>query len=240
MSQRRALQSKDESKQHLTLMSALRTTLGQECSRSYDNIFGSLGLTQSQLIPDYAMPLIELYLRVLIEGLLEDDLVEKGDTNEFHDGEPTWSGYWSSLVRSLDMSPWDPVVALTSRLTLIYCGKLSKDDAYWKLVDQSFSKEKRFGADRMVYYVYYVGCWLLSKATAWRLRRHVARNSSISGPNDESGKTTSEWMKAVLEIFVDVFNQMRRTERFDAATERRFLGQTLRLQHIEAKDLAWN
>ena len=41
----------------------------QECLITHDRVFGLLGITSAHFEPDYAMPLLELYLRALNEGI---------------------------------------------------------------------------------------------------------------------------------------------------------------------------
>ena len=48
----------------------------QNCSRLHDKVFGLLGLTSVRLKPSYAMSTLELYVRVLVEGMNEIILIE--------------------------------------------------------------------------------------------------------------------------------------------------------------------
>lgn len=51
-----------------TILYTITNWSGQECTEPYDHVFGILGLTNSALRPDYDMPKLELFLRVLTEG----------------------------------------------------------------------------------------------------------------------------------------------------------------------------
>ncbi|KAK4950930.1 hypothetical protein LTR10_010923 [Elasticomyces elasticus] len=70
-------EGRTEYKKHLAngtfmpLNTALRFYGGQDCLRVRDHIFGLLGLCNTTLIPDYGVPLIRLYARVLMESLRE-------------------------------------------------------------------------------------------------------------------------------------------------------------------------
>lgn len=55
----------------IPLYEAVIQFAGQKCTDPRDKIFGLVGICQAKLKPDYNMPLSEVYLRTLVEGLVE-------------------------------------------------------------------------------------------------------------------------------------------------------------------------
>ena len=70
MTQRRRVQDVASSP-HMTLSRAVRAFAHQDCTETFDKVFGLLGLTECQMYVDYRMPRLELFARVMIEGTLE-------------------------------------------------------------------------------------------------------------------------------------------------------------------------
>ena len=122
MVQRQELQRENAVPRHVPVISAVMSTSGQQCSRPYDKVFGLLGLTESQMAVDYSISHIELYLRVLIKGILESELVDNGRLLE-----PALPWYelrdifCSTLLWSFDLSIWNPAVHSATTLALMLC-----------------------------------------------------------------------------------------------------------------------
>lgn len=55
----------------IPLYEAIIQFAGQKCTDPRDKIFGLVGICQAKLKPDYDMPISEVYLRALVEGLVE-------------------------------------------------------------------------------------------------------------------------------------------------------------------------
>lgn len=55
----------------MPLYEAIIQFAGQKCTDPRDKIFGLVGICQAKLKPDYNMPVSEVYLRALVEGLVE-------------------------------------------------------------------------------------------------------------------------------------------------------------------------
>ncbi|KAK4501118.1 hypothetical protein PRZ48_006924 [Zasmidium cellare] len=63
----------------IPLYEAIIQFAGQKCTDPRDKIFGLVGICQTKLKPDYNLPLSEVYLRALVEGLVE--IFEEHSTN---------------------------------------------------------------------------------------------------------------------------------------------------------------
>lgn len=104
----------------ISLRAAINMLSGQECTRKYDTIYGLLGLTESPLVVNYAVPILDLYLRVFVEGLY----VNPGE------GLPSEHQVllYANLLIGLHISPWHPVVAFAT----IHCLKIAglSEDGY--------------------------------------------------------------------------------------------------------------
>lgn len=186
---------------------------GQDCSRRYDKIFGLLGLTRSQLNADYEMNVIELYLRILIEGrvsLIVHDPNRKSEEEELH-------FFRKCLLLSLQISPWHPVVALVTMKAV----KLNPSGVHSSWVDPL---DYAFSAVDPIFDEGHLDCswtawpkeifWLIKSITkscilTWQIRRWRTTGARLKGPEDkESGLTVNEWMKMVERIYEDVSGQV--------------------------------
>ena len=269
----RSQMAKDKN-QTMLLLSAVLATPGQECSKPYDKVFGLLGLTGSNLTIDYAIPKVDLYLRVLVEGILEygeaekvrraqrvegqtddsdaeensdvdsdeeehsDSNSDKGDSNSESDEEEDsnsdsdedgeedgdidirWCYYWKSLILCFDVSPWQPVVAHTTRLALDLCEIIPAHGSYDFIVRNYARRAVRKSA------LTRTGFRTRTKVAAIQLRLHKGKDSFLSAPPDDARKMrVSEWTNMVQAIFRDVVEKMHTEERLDAATVARLLEQ---------------
>lgn len=103
----------------------LRTVLvysTQECKELYDHYFGILGITNSVLRPNYRMSVLELYLRILIEGLLEHFVIEEHESDDWRLLKE--NVFCRELLYTLHLNIWQPVVALTTAFVLAKRGQL--------------------------------------------------------------------------------------------------------------------
>jgi hypothetical protein len=71
-----------QSVQSASLSNALLTYSRQVCSEPFDKAFGLLGLTNSPLQPNYLMSRLELFLRVLIESVVEGGRLSQLETTK--------------------------------------------------------------------------------------------------------------------------------------------------------------
>lgn len=170
----------------LALFDAVVMLSQQRCREKYDIIFGLLGLTRSLLQPDYDMPRIELYLRVLIEGTLDGVLREKrpADMRYFN------PEFIPSLLSALGLSGSDLLVACTTyqawKLCKAHCGRVTELEKYFE------------------------NPWV--HRCGITLSRKWLTSSKVTGPGElGKGKTLTEWARLVKTIYQDVLGQMQLT-----------------------------
>lgn len=117
---------RDSHKHAYDICSAINSTAVLDCSLVHDHIFGIVGLTSSVIVADYSIPILELYLRVLAETLVDlmspGPLLPKASTLDFL--IPLYV-FWENLLLSFGFSPLDPLVALTTTAVGLNLGLLA-------------------------------------------------------------------------------------------------------------------
>ena len=166
------------------------------------------------------MSKLDLYLRVLIEGLLENELVDKTRLLErTTDRHELRYQFCLFLLLSLDMSIWDPVVRLATTLSLALCekGETVLLTAWFFGYYEHWSKPKSHWRAALVR----IRTRLLLDLSGLRIEWYILRDSMVPTPEDTRRMTLPEWERVVLNIFRDVLTQMRRAAQIDAETEHR-------------------
>jgi hypothetical protein len=109
------------------LIDAMLGLASQACSETFDIVFGLLGLTNSQLEPDYNMSKLELFLRILVETVIEETRYSQLQAIKPHSEHPDWmreSVAAAVLMHNLRLDAFDPVVTLTMGNVLECCRRL--------------------------------------------------------------------------------------------------------------------
>jgi hypothetical protein len=73
MEARHGIETENESVHQKRVSETLLKRPSQRCSEPFDKVFGLLGLVKSQIQPDYETSRIELFLRVYIETVVEQN-----------------------------------------------------------------------------------------------------------------------------------------------------------------------
>jgi hypothetical protein len=188
LSHRKDFQKKpDDRKKVMPLATAVSTISGQSCTKKYDKVFGLLGLTASSLVPSYSIPVVELYLRVLIEGLL---LPPAGSDSRML--RLSLGVFVRALLLSLDMSPYDPLVAFLTIQSFAVTGYDFVDYRfYWRMANiYNFSFRPKL--------------WLQYSLLRLRLNRWIG-SSKFKSPGDaRESLALEEWYRIVKDIYHDI------------------------------------
>ena len=192
----------------LSLSSAVKAFSSQDSTEMYDKIYGVLGLTRSQLRPDYGAPALELYARVFVEGILEIPGPPVGMSKEdpmYLDWRFWYAGFQEHLLHALNLKPHHPTVALVSSCILELCVPA---------FDRSMAEVSlRDGANLREFSTTTEGRWPLAtlvsrirgRLTKLRIEWSKAQNHRLLTPgNNACYKTYGELVQMVTQIFMEV------------------------------------
>lgn len=209
----------------------------QQSAEPHDKIFGFLGLTDSNIKPDYSMPLSLLLVRVAmecqLEMLMEVDLISPSRL--------AW--FYAALLTSLNLSPSDPavVVALTTAAKF-----LDHDDILSKTVMPLMFHSLRtwprslemLPAGSLRWMLQNFCCRISWRTTLLLTRFYQLINKRISPPGDSGTmQKCNDWGKRVREDTDSILSQLPedvrdkiRSRRLDI--EQRQASERLAAQHI--------
>lgn len=111
---RRDFQINDSPRHNCDLLNAVNFTATYDCLLPHDHIFSIVGLTSSTIVADYSMPILELYLRALAETLIDPSHGPPTPEASALDFLIYLQVFWGNLLLNLGLSPFDPIVALTT------------------------------------------------------------------------------------------------------------------------------
>lgn len=198
----------------LSLSDAVTMLSNQECSKRHDKIFGLLGLTRSQLVPNYSMPILELYLRILMEGYLsfakETALNPELQRLEVESRSLDLYNLRLCLLLGLDISIWHSVVAfVTFEFFQLIDGHRGNFSLYWTLHHSTYYFSRREIRLRPVP-LRRIEHWTRTRFVQLQLRWYRAAHSKLTAPKDSGrGRTLEEWARVVEEIYNDVVTQLQ-------------------------------
>lgn len=112
---RRDFQMDDSPRHNCDLLNAVNFTAAYDCLLPHDHIFSIVGLTSSTIVADYSMPILELYLRALAEALINLSQGPPTPEDSAIDFPIRLNLFWGNLLLNLGLSPFDPLVALTTQ-----------------------------------------------------------------------------------------------------------------------------
>lgn len=147
---RQRMLSLDPNERFLTITEAIELSVAQKSSRLHDQIYGVLALTESVLVPNYDMPIILLFLRVLVEGLLKLKALSVAD-DVLH--EPTVRNdmfvahaFVEALLFKMELSPLHLTTALISVYATGVCALPMLPTPDWSIAASKATKFFRRGA----------------------------------------------------------------------------------------------
>ncbi|KAK5730216.1 hypothetical protein LTR15_000150 [Elasticomyces elasticus] len=178
----------------LPLHDAVNSFSAQDCSLPRDHIFGILGLCESTLVPEYDVPILQMYTQVLIAGLASINAHFGSETKP-----QTIGGFINTLSGSFGLYLGHNSAALLVTLLTLNDefqpkGNIIKVVAWINysilLTNMSFLKWK--AAVTMAHRI----ATLHAKVTFRWFERLLRLNSRITGPDNES-YTAAEWNQYV-------------------------------------------
>ena len=191
-----------------SLVAMILTCSAQKCSESFDHFFGILGITQSQLTPNYHLGRLELFVRVLAEGLVEQ--------YSAHDIDNDWvrqileAEFCYKLINNLDLDVGHPVVVLVVWLVWWKCERifnLQKPTGVdlVNLVRHRHLAKKRSSRSK-------IAARLYTAAAFWRTGPCVccsrAQDHYLNSPCLKlEARTRHEWLQWASRIFSDVYSK---------------------------------
>lgn len=171
----------------------------QECKERFDRLFGIMCLTDSQLVPSYTMSSLDLFLRIMTEGILESDRNDAGDDPKDH-----WLKehlFCCTLLSALQLDIWHPMVDLTTSIILGFC-------------QESLVPPARANVNAMLLSIsFFKGSSNKSRIAA-RLRTAATLQRLQDMPNDQilkspcsglQAQSVGQWKWMAVCIVVDVF-----------------------------------
>ena len=190
------------------LVPTILTYSAQECTEPFDHFFGILGLTKSQLIPDYHMNRLELYLRILSEGLLEHCAVEHPQFDE--QGCAEMALFCCKILTPLELEISHPVVALTTSTILRVCNiqlHLGYDLLETIIVDikRGFGRESSSSSS-------FLAARLKTAATVYRGIKNKMHHYFKPPCPGLRTYTKDEWIKIAENIFEDVHDKFQSSQ----------------------------
>lgn len=162
-------------------------------------MYGLLGLTNASLCVDYSMPRIELYLRTLIEGLLQDP--EDNLLVLFEDVKEGTAHFCVALTAALGLQTNQAAIALTTQLAMQLCRSPSFD--YSLIVYVRHYDDIPETSDRHAYRMWKAKglCRRISKATNIQLWLSKQAGSAVDG------RTYNAWVRMVERMVAEVKGQ---------------------------------
>jgi hypothetical protein len=205
-----------------TLVDAILSYSRQACSEPLDIVFGLLGLTNSQLQPNYSMSRSELFLRVLIESVVDRDrLSQLKAIKKQRDKQGPFRKVAVAvlLLYHLQLDIYDPVVTLTMNIALTSCHNRLK---YPQVSTSEISHLLLHLSLRNMHYLRSLlkipwltentlirleKClhWLRSMATALRLRVTKWRGDTLTSPYNPADTITHEaWADMAINLVTEI------------------------------------
>ena len=198
-------------KDKMNMSAAIMMYSGHRCSVLHDKIFGLLGLTASNLVPDYSMEILRLYIHVLIECLLwNDDIPLKKQ----EDTDALWNqtqNFHSALLRVLDLEPFHVTVAFITQYAFRTCSMEFGED-YFSAISLNWLLDHKPGDCldfREGNAVEKGMAWIRCRATRVRMREFVDDDSKrLPAYRGSRERTYKQWITIVDEICASVLTNV--------------------------------
>ena len=203
MAQRKYRLSNVDTPNWISISSAIMMFSHQSCTLPRDKVFGLLALTKSRLRVDYQMPLIELYLRVLIEGCLELEQRPLDPNGKEIPLPGAVYPFMAHLMIALGFSASTPAVRFVTVEAFRLWGALPqpKLESEMERVFSAFAG-KRYSKNVVTWRVI---PWMLCRYSTTMLRLARCRRRHLLRSFDQcERKTYAAWKQMVKDVLLDV------------------------------------
>lgn len=189
---------------YLNILDAITLFSSHSCTLAHDKVYGLFGLTGNELSANYDLPLFELYVNMLISCIIQYEKMDDGAETVGTDGPPSIWSLRLTLLRSFNLRPSHPAIALITQEAFRTCGLqdwntrreissiafdlMSRHDYDWPRLATHVKTLQVLAAVRMI-------------AVKARLRYYRHRKqSTLPTCGDSSKLSYDDWVRTVEEI----------------------------------------
>lgn len=190
---------------YLSILDAIALFSSHSCTLAHDKVYGLFGLTGNEFAADYDMPLFELYMNVLIGCTIQYVKLYDGLEIVGNDGRPSMWSIRLTLLRSFNIRPSHPAIALITQEAFRACGLQDWEKAdevnsiAFDMMSRHYSNWPRLGEYTRLWQVF---AWMRLKFIKARLRYYRHRSTStLPACADSPDLSYDAWRNAVGEIY---------------------------------------